>query len=164
MKRDSLFRLILSIAKTQAAGIIGALFTAPAIATWYATLEKPALNPPNWIFGPVWTTLYLFMGISVFFVWSAYAQAPDEEERKRRRNALIVFDTQLALNVLWSILFFGLHSPLLAFIEIILLWCMIIWTIIAFWPISRIAAHLLIPYIAWVSFAGYLNYMLWVLN
>lgn len=164
MTRNSFFRLILSIAKTQGAGIIGALFTASAIPAWYATLEKSPLNPPNWVFGPAWTTLYFLMGIAVFLVWSSYAQTPDGEEKKKRRNALIIFDTQLALNVLWSILFFGFQSPFFALLEIIVLWSMIVWTIAAFLPISRIAAYLLVPYIAWVSFAAYLNYAIWMLN
>lgn len=164
MKLSNTFRFIISVVKTEGVGIIGALFTTPAIATWYATLTKPALGPPNWIFGPVWVTLYFLMGVAVFVVWSLYADAPDGDVKKMRRNALIIFDVQLVLNVLWSILFFGLHSPFLAFLEIIVLWCMIFWTIISFYPISRVAAYLLVPYILWVSFAAYLNYALWVLN
>lgn len=164
MKLSNTFRFIISVVKTEGVGIIGALFTAPAIAPWYATLTKPALGPPNWIFGPVWVMLYFLMGVAVFVVWSLYADAPDGDVKKIRRNALIIFDVQLVLNVLWSILFFGLHSPFLAFLEIIVLWCMIFWTIISFYPISRVAAYLLVPYILWVSFAAYLNYALWVLN
>lgn len=164
MTHGKIFRFIASIAKVGVASIIGAFFTTPAIGTWYATLTKPALNPPNWIFGPVWTILYICMGVAVFLVWSSWAETPEGGEKKKKRNALIIFDVQLALNVLWSVLFFGLHSPFAAFLEIIVLWCMIAWTIIVFYPISRAAAYLLVPYILWVSFASYLNYSLWMLN
>lgn len=164
MRINNFFKFVISIAKTQGAGIIGALFTASAIPVWYASLEKSALNPPNWVFGPVWTVLYLLMGIAVFLVWSSYADEPTGEAKRGKRNALVVFDTQLALNVLWSALFFYLHDPFLAFLEIIVLWCMIALTIRVFYPISRIAAYLLVPYFLWVSFAAYLNYSVWVLN
>lgn len=159
-----IYRLIIAIAIVQGAGIVGAFFTAPAIKTWYAALAKPALNPPNWIFGPVWTTLYLLIGIAVFLVWSSYAETSEEKEKKKRKNALIIFDIHLALNVLWSILFFGMQNPFLAFLDIIALWCGIVVTIIVFYPISRVAAYLLAPYLAWVSFAAYLNYSIWMLN
>lgn len=164
MKLGNISRFIISVVKTEGAGIIGAFFTMPAIAPWYMTLAKPALVPPNWIFVPVWTTLYFLMGVAVFLVWSLHAEAPEGDEKRKRRNALMLFDTQLALNVLWSVLFFGLHSPFFAFCGIIVLWCMILWTIISFYPISRAAAYLLVPYILWVSFAAYLNYMVLVLN
>lgn len=159
-----IYRFIIAIAIVQGAGIIGAFFTAPAIEAWYAALEKPALNPPNWIFGPVWTALYFLMGVAVFLIWSSYAEQVDALEKRKRRNALVLFDMHLALNVLWSVLFFGLHNPFLAFLEIIVLWCSILWVIIVFYPLSRVAAYLLIPYIAWVSFAAYLNYSIWMLN
>ena len=164
MTTQRIFRFIISIAKTEGAGVIGAFFTTPAITTWYVTLTKPAPNPPNWIFGPVWTILYFLMGVAVFMVWSLYADAPEGDVKKGRRNALIIFDIQLALNVVWSIFFFGLHSPFLALIGIIVLWCAVVWTIILFYPISRVAAYLLVPYILWVSFAVYLNYAIFALN
>lgn len=164
MTHGKIFRFIASIAKVGVASIIGAFFTTPAIGTWYATLTKPALNPPNWIFGPVWTILYICMGVAVFFVWSSYAEQTDATEKRKRRNALIVFDVHLALNAAWSMLFFGLQNPLLAFVEIIVLWCAIVWVIIVFYPLSRKAAYLLLPYLAWVSFAAYLNYFIWILN
>lgn len=150
--------MILAIVISEAAGIIGSVFTTPAIVTWYATLARPALNPPNWIFAPVWTTLFALMGVAAFFVWRKGLG------RKDVKIALAIFIGQLVMNTLWSIIFFGLHNPGLAFMEIIFLWLAILATIIAFYRISRPAAYLLLPYILWVTFAGYLNFMLWRLN
>jgi translocator protein len=125
---------------------------------WYATLTKPALSPPNWIFGPVWMTLYALMGIAVFLVWAKGG------DRKDVHVALLVFGIQLILNALWSIIFFGLHSPGWAFADIVILWFAIVWTMTLFYKISKPATWLLVPYILWVSFANYLNYSLWILN
>lgn len=150
--------LIGFILLAEGAGIIGSFFTTPAIGSWYAFLAKPELAPPNWVFGPVWTTLFLLMGIAAFLVWRARA------DKKKVRIALGVFVLQLALNTLWSIIFFGLRNPGAAFIEIILLWASIAATIFLFARVSKPAALLLLPYIAWVSFASYLNYMIWLLN
>lgn len=146
------------IALSQGAGLVGSFFTAPAINNWYATLARPEFAPPNWVFGPVWTTLYLLMGVAAFLVWQKGTR------RTEVRVALGIFLLQLVLNTLWSILFFGLQSPGGAFIEIIFLWLAIAATIGAFARVSKPAAWLLAPYIAWVSFAAYLNYALWVLN
>lgn len=146
------------IALSQGAGIIGSLATTPAIRPWYSPLLKPDLAPPNWVFGPVWTTLFLLMGIAAFLVWRVGVR------RKGVRLALIVFCLQLALNTLWSVIFFGLQSPGAAFVEIIFLWLAIAATIVMFAKFSKPAAWLLAPYIAWVSFAAYLNYMIWMLN
>lgn len=143
---------------SEAAGIIGSLFTAPSIPAWYATLARPALNPPSWVFGPVWTTLFALMGIAAFLVWRA------GWHRKEVKIALGIFLVQLVFNTLWSIIFFGLHNPGAAFAEIVALWLAIVSTIVLFARISKPAAWLLAPYIAWVSFAAYLNYMLWMLN
>ena len=123
----------------------------------YAHLKKPSWAPPSWVFGPVWTALFALMGIAVFLVW---------EKRKSQtvKIALTVFVFQLALNVLWSILFFGVHGIGFAFVEIIFLWLAILWTIIVFWKIDRAAAYLMLPYIAWVTFAAYLNYSIMILN
>lgn len=151
-------KLIIAIVVCEIAGIIGSLFTVSAIPTWYATLVKPVLNPPSWVFGPVWTTLYALMGIAAFLIWR---QGLD---RKDMRKALGVFLLQLVLNVIWSIIFFGLHSPSWAFVNIVALWLAIIWTMTMFYKISRPAMWLLLPYILWVSFASYLNFMLWILN
>lgn len=163
MKLRNALQLIAAILITESAGIIGSLFTAPAISGWYTGLIKPALNPPSWIFGPVWTTLFALMGIAVFLVWSSYAKA-SEDKKKGIKIALALFGIQLVLNTLWSILFFGMQSPGAALIEIVLLWVSILATIIAFYKISKPAAWLLVPYILWVSFASYLNYVIWTLN
>lgn len=143
---------------SELAGAIGALFTTPAIGSWYSTLTKPVLNPPNWLFAPVWTTLFLLMGIAAFLIWRKAA------EPNLKRGALKLFGIQLILNVLWTALFFGAHSPFYALLEIVILWFAILFTILAFRKISKSAAYLLLPYIIWVSFAAYLNYSIWVLN
>lgn len=150
--------LVVAVVVSELAGIIGALFTTPAIDTWYATLAKPALNPPSWVFGPVWTTLFALMGVAAFLIWKR------GQERAEVRLALGIFAVQLILNTAWSILFFGLRSPGAALVEIAFLWLAILGTIIAFARLSKPAAVLLVPYILWVSFAGYLNYMIWILN
>jgi len=158
MNGRNIFKAVVAVLISELAGVIGSVFTAPSIATWYATLTKPALNPPAWVFGPVWTTLFALMGIAAFLIWEKGLN------RKDVKIALSLFAVQLVLNTLWSVVFFGLHNPGAAFAEIILLWLAIFATSIAFYKISRPAAWLLIPYIAWVSFAGYLNFLLWTLN
>jgi len=152
------FKLIGFIALAELAGIVGAIFTTPAIPKWYAELVKPEVAPSNWIFGPVWTTLFALMGIAAFLVWQKGIQ------RKEVKIALGIFLSQLILNTLWSVIFFGWQNPGAAFVEIIFLWLAILATIIAFAKISPQAAWLLVPYILWVSFAGYLNYTIWILN
>ncbi|HET9641370.1 MAG TPA: TspO/MBR family protein [Candidatus Paceibacterota bacterium] len=159
MKSSPIFKLIAAVALSELAGVIGALFTTPAIGTWYATLARPDFSPPSFVFAPVWTTLYALMGIAAFLVWQKRDAAP-----LARRNAVILFFIQLVLNTLWSILFFGLHNPGLAFAEIALLWLAIAATINAFARVSRTAAWLLAPYLLWVTFASYLNYAIWTLN
>jgi len=148
---------LLAIAFCELIGSIGSIFIIPAIGGWYAILNKSPLNPPNWIFGPVWTTLFAFMGVAAFRIW-------DKIKDRTAKTALMIFAFQLVLNVLWSILFFGAHNPAGAFIDIILMWLAIIWTILAFWKIDRAAAWLLAPYLLWVSFAAYLNYAVMVMN
>lgn len=157
MKIKDILKLVISIALCQLAGFIGSLFTTPAIPTWYKTLNKPFFTPPNWIFGPVWISLFILMGISLFMLWQT-------QDHPRFKTALIFFFVQLILNVLWSAAFFGLRSPLLGFIDIILLWVAILWTILHCSRVSRIAGLLLLPYIIWVSFAVVLNFSLWILN
>ncbi|HEY5221314.1 MAG TPA: TspO/MBR family protein [Candidatus Paceibacterota bacterium] len=152
------FKLVIAVVVSEVAGIIGSIFTVSAIPTWYATLAKPALNPPAWVFGPVWTTLYLLMGIAVFLVWRK------GWDSKGVKTALSLFAIQLILNALWSIIFFGLHSPAWALVDIITMWIAIVATIVAFAKTSRPAAWLLVSYILWVSFALYLNYSIWRLN
>lgn len=166
MTLKSFLKVLLSIAICELAGIIGAVFTVSAIPGWYATLTKPALNPPAWVFGPVWTTLYALMGISLFLIWwdHLYLIRTNKRIVTVWRSGVVLFFVQLALNALWSVIFFGLHSPGGALVDIILLWLAIVWTMITFYKISRPAAYLLVPYILWVSFAAYLNYAIWALN
>ena len=158
MNRVKILKLIASILICQGVGSIGALFTSPAISTWYTTIQKPSFNPPNWIFAPVWTLLFLMMGISLYFVWNK------GWEDKKIKIAVFIFSAQIALNIFWSLLFFGLQSPFYAFIEIIILWLAILLTIISFYKISKIATYLLLPYILWVSFAAVLNFSILILN
>lgn len=163
---NNFFKLVIAIGVSELAGIIGSFFTISAIPdpstssgqAWYAGLVKPVLNPPAWVFGPAWTTLYALMGIAAFLVWK------NGWERKDIRIALGVFSLQLFLNAIWSIIFFGLQSPGWAFVDLVALWLSIIWTIVVFYKISKPAAYLFVPYILWVSFAGYLNYSIWTLN
>lgn len=153
-------RLVAAIAVCQAAGLIGGLATASSVGTWYAGLRKSALNPPPWIFGPVWTTLYTLMGISLYRAWMHARRAgPDEE-----RPSFTPFWTQLALNTAWSLIFFGLKQPLGAFLTLIALLLGIIATIRSFGRVDRPAGWLLVPYAVWVAFAGYLNVSVWWLN
>ena len=158
MKLSNPAKLIISVLIPLCAGLIGSVFTIRSIPTWYATLMKPDLSPPGWIFAPVWTALYVLMGIAAFLVWRKGL------EHKGVKAALIVFGIQLFLNTIWSIIFFGLQNPFWAFIDIIALWLAIIANIIYFRRISYTCAFLLLPYLIWVSFASYLNYSIWTLN
>jgi tryptophan-rich sensory protein len=158
MKINNISKLIIAIMISEFAGIIGSVFTTPSIPGWYSGIIKPDLNPPAWVFGPVWTTLFALMGIAAFLVWKKGL------DRRDVKIALGIFMGQLVLNTLWSIIFFGFKSPGVAFVEIIFLWLAILATIIAFAKISKPAAWLLVPYILWVSFAAYLNYSIYALN
>lgn len=155
-KRESSYTKIMQVVGfillCQAAGAIGSIFTFSAIPNWYAYLTKPFFNPPNWIFGPVWTTLYTLMGIAVYLVW------------KKRKGIPFWFWVQLVLNALWSILFFGLQNPTIAFIGIVFLWLSIFLTITSFYRIHKTAAYLMIPYLLWVTFASLLNASIALLN
>ena len=144
--------LIFFIILCQFAGLIGAIFTYPAIDSWYLTLNKPFFSPPNFIFGPVWTILYLLMGISIFMVWG------------NKKVNINWFWLQLGLNIFWSIIFFGLRSPTLGFLVILLLWYTIFRTIKEFDKYNKTASYLLYPYIIWVSFASLLNFSIMILN
>jgi len=147
--------LAIAVALCFAAAGIGSLYTTPAIPTWYASLQKPSWTPPGWLFGPVWTVLYLMMAIAVWLVW---------RERGFTGAALALFAVQLALNSLWSVIFFGWKSPGLALVEILFLWTAIFLTMLAFWRISHAAGWLMWPYLLWVTFAGFLNLSIWRLN
>ncbi len=139
-------------------GGLGSVVTTPAIPTWYAALKKPFFSPPNFLFAPVWTILYILMGIAAYLVWKS------GWERGDVKNALYFFAAQLLLNGIWSPVFFGLKMPLLAFIILLLLWLCLLYVIILFHRISPLAAWLMVPYILWVTFAAALNYSIVVLN
>jgi translocator protein len=139
--------LVLCLAVGAGAGFL----TAQSVLTWFPTLIKPSFNPPSWLFGPVWTTLYIMMAVAAWLVWL-------------RQGSLVLFYVQLALNFAWSLLFFGLHSPALALVDIVAMWVLILLTLLAFWKIDRRAGWLLVPYLAWVSFASVLNASIWWLN
>ena len=157
-RAQDIIKLVVSIIACQLAGLIGSVFTAPAITTWYAALQKPAFTPPNWLFAPAWLTLYLLMAIAAFIIWrKGLAQ-------KEVKTALLIFAIQLILNALWSVAFFGLKSPLAGVIVIALLWVAILFTILRFFRLSVAAGALLLPYILWVSFAAALNMAIWQLN
>lgn len=158
MKLSNTFKFIISIVVAQGAGLIGSIFTTPNIPVWYATIIKPSWVPPSYIFAPVWTLLFFLMGVALFLVWKRGIKV------EKAKFAIVLFSIQLVLNIFWSVLFFGLQNPGAAFIEIVALWIFIFLTIIYFAKVSKIAAWLLVPYIAWVSFASILNYSIWILN
>ncbi|MFH0873738.1 MAG: TspO/MBR family protein [Candidatus Komeilibacteria bacterium] len=149
--------LILSIAAAEFAGVIGSFFTFPSIPSWYSLLIKPSFSPPDWLFGPVWIILYALMGTAAWLIWK-------QQKKSGVCEANAFYGFQLALNVLWSILFFDAHFIGLALLEIVVLWLMILTTTIFFFRLSRTAAYLMLPYLAWVTFAVVLNYSLWQLN
>lgn len=153
----SFMKLIVAVILTVGIGSLGGIFTASEVGTWYAGLQKPSFNPPSWLFAPVWTLLYLLMGISVYLVWK---QPPSPA----RRMATGVFIVQFVFNFLWSFIFFKLHLIGWALAEIIVMWVLILITIVLFARLSRTAAWLLVPYLAWVSFATVLTAAIYKLN
>jgi benzodiazapine receptor len=152
------FRLIVCIVLTEGVGVFAGILTAQSVRTWYPTLVKPCFNPPNWIFAPAWTLLYLLMGVALYIVWQRSSTAEGV------RAATVLFFVQLVLNAAWSLIFFGLQSPFWAFVEIVLLWGSILATIALFWRISHVASLLLVPYVLWVTFATVLTFAIWRLN
>ena len=157
MKAVNIVKLLISIILPLAIGAIAGIFTAKAIPEWYATLNQPSFNPPNWIFGPVWTTLYLIMGISFFLIWKL-------ESGKARNQAIVIFLVQLLLNFSWSFFFFYFKMILLALIVIVVLWSTIVLMLTRFYKLKPLAAYLNIPYLLWVSFATVLNAAYFFLN
>ena len=157
MEKSNILKLITCLIFTVGLGGAGGFFTVPEIASWYVTLNKPSFNPPNYLFGPVWTLLYIFMGISLYLVWK---QPPSLQ----RKKAITIFVIQFAINISWSFIFFNQHQILLALVDIMAMWLFIIFTIIAFGKLNKTAAWLLVPYLLWVSFATILNSAIWVLN
>lgn len=157
VKMKSYIKLILSVLLCLSVGAISGIATASSVKTWYVTLEKPVFNPPNYLFGPVWTILYILMGISLYLIM----QSPKNEIRKK---AITIFIIQLVLNFCWSFLFFKFNLLGISFAEIILIWISILFMIITFYKIDKKAALLQIPYLLWVSFASVLNGSIWFLN
>jgi len=157
MIKQKIVPLIGFILVTFVAAFIGSLFTTPNIASWYSTLTKPSFAPPNWLFGPAWTILYILMAVAAFLIWQ-------NKNNPQAKKALIFYFIQLTLNSLWSIIFFGWHNPQLAFFEIVILWLFILLTLIKFYKIKKTAGLLLVPYLLWVSFASFLNLFIWLLN
>lgn len=155
---NNVLKFIIAVALPLLVGFSSSYFTITEIGSWYQTIRKPEWNPPNWLFGPVWTTLYVLMGIAFFLVWKS------NKNEKIKRRAIILFVIQLVLNFFWSFIFFKQHQIGLAFAEILALWIMILFTIFAFAKINKTAAWLLVPYICWVSFAAILTYTIWQLN
>jgi translocator protein len=158
MQLNKIQKILISVVTCLGIGFISGQITKSAIIDWYPMIKKPFFNPPNWVFAPVWTMLYVMMAVAAALVW-------DKIDRNNLvKTALRYFVIQLILNSLWSILFFGLHNPGLALIEIVLLWLMIYETFIQFGKIDKLAANLLIPYLGWVGFATILNASIWFLN
>jgi tryptophan-rich sensory protein len=149
-------KLVISLALPQLAGGLGAYFTIPAVQGWYITLNKPSFNPPNWIFGPMWTFLYVLMGIACYLIWKS--------EHPEKRKLLNLYFFQLALNAIWSPAFFGAESPLIGLFIILPLCLLILICVIQFKKVSKIASGLMVPYLAWVTFASILNFSIWWLN
>lgn len=156
---NKITRILAVVVTCLAIGYFSGMVTRSAITTWYPTLVKPSFNPPNWIFAPVWSMLYVMMGVAAGLVWNRI-----DTEKEAVKKALILFAIQLALNALWSYLFFGLKNPMLAGLEVIILWLMIYETYIQFAKINKIAGYLLIPYLFWVGFATILTVSIWFLN
>ena len=149
--------LVISLAAAYGAAALGGMFTRKAIPTWYAGLAKPSWNPPAWLFGPVWTVLYAMMAVSAWLVWRKHDQPG-------AYTALALYAVQLGLNAVWSIIFFGLRSPRAAFCELIALWLVLVATTVATFRVDRAAGLLLLPYLAWTTFAGVLNWKIADLN
>lgn len=157
MKKMQIIKLLISILLPLSIGAIAGIFTAQAVTEWYATLNRPSFNPPNYLFGPVWTTLYILMGFSLFLIWKS-------EASKKRNRAIIIFALQLFLNFWWSFIFFYFHLLGLALVEIGVLWINIFIMLWLFYKIKPLAAYINIPYLLWVSFATVLNAAYYLLN
>ena len=156
---NKITRILTVVVTCLVVGYFSGMVTRSAIITWYPTLVKPSFNPPNWIFAPVWSMLYVMMGVAAGLVWNRI-----DFDKENVKKALTFFAIQLALNALWSYLFFGLKNPMLAGVEVVLLWLMIFETYSKFLKINKIAGYLFIPYLLWVSFASVLNISIWWLN
>lgn len=158
-KMNKALRIVVVVTTCLVVGYLSGMVTRESITTWYPTLVKPIFNPPNWIFAPVWTALYLMMGVAGGLVWNQIETQPELVKK-----GFLFFIIQLGLNALWSYLFFGLHNPFLALIEVVLLLLMIFETYVVFKKINKIAGMLMVPYLCWVTFATILNASIWWLN
>ena len=157
MNKTLTLKFLVSILLPLSLGAIAGMFTSQSVPEWYATLNRPSFNPPNWIFGPVWTTLYILMGISFFLIWK-------QEASKVRNRAILIFLLQLVLNFAWSFIFFYFNMIGLALVEIILLWISIVMMLVVFYKIKPLASYINIPYLLWVTFATVLNASYYILN
>lgn len=157
MNKTHTIKLLVSIILPLSLGAIAGMFSAQSVPEWFSTLNKPSFNPPSWIFGPVWTTLYILMGISLFLVWK-------QNVSKERNRAMMVFIVQLLLNFVWSFIFFYFNMIGFALIEIILLWINLVIMLVLFYRIKPVAAYINIPYLLWVTFATILNASYYFLN
>ncbi len=160
MKKINYQRLIISLLIPQLAGLLGSIANFTSLDSWYLEINKPSFNPPSWVFGPVWTILFILMGVALYLVW----QERGLLNKKAINRALWIFGEQLFLNVLWSYSFFFFRSPLAGLVNIIFLLGLIVWNIVVFYKIKNWAGLLLLPYLLWVSFASVLNFSLWILN
>ncbi len=151
-------KILIAIVSSLVLGSLSGLLTIDAINGWYASLAKPSFNPPNWVFGPAWTLLYFLMGLAAGLVWRA------ESDAALKRKALLSYAVQLGLNMIWTLIFFGLKAPAIALVEFVLLWIAIVWCVRSFRPVHALAAYLLVPYLLWVTFASVLNAAIVVLN
>lgn len=156
---EKILKLIACITLCEGVGIVSSIFTLNSIPTWYVYLNKPAFSPPNWVFGPVWTVMYILMGIAFYQVWTLRTK-----KKTLQRSSLQLFIIQLAVNFLWTFIFFGLRSPVGGLIDIIILWIFILLTLTRFYKLSKIAGYLMAPYLLWVSFATILNFSVAFLN
>lgn len=152
-----MWALFTSVVIAEAVGVVGSFFTMSSVKNWLPTLVQPSFMPPNWLFGPAWTILYILMGVASYWVWK-------KRKNKKARMALQLYGVHLFFNLLWSIIFFGLHSPFWALIEIVILWGLIVFMITKFYAIEKKAGWILLPYLAWVTFATLLNFAIWRLN
>jgi len=157
MNKTLTLKFLISVLLPLSLGAIAGMFTSQSVPEWYAILNRPSFNPPNWIFGPVWTTLYILMGISFFLIWK-------QEASKVRNRAILIFLLQLLLNFAWSFIFFYFNMIGLALVEIVLLWISIVMMLVVFYKIKPIASYINIPYLLWVTFATVLNASYYILN
>ncbi len=156
-------KMVIALIVPQLFGLLGAFFTAPNL-VWYELIKLPPLTPPAWVFAPVWTMLFFLMGLGWYFVWSRRPHFWQLNKKTLYKDAIGIFFVQLVLNVFWSVIFFGLHLPGLAAVEILFLWFAILSATILFFRLQKVAGLFLAPYLLWVTYAAYLNFAIWIIN